>query len=437
MWKKTSKQSSSLAYLRDLWMWDSFQIGAFLQPMLPGIAAIPYSAAAIGVWPKEGKAIAKSPLTRAFALLSLLLFISTAFADRPLEALGGMANFFPYFIWFCTVHFLIQTPSQLRKLAWLLVFSSLPICFLGLGQIFFGWITPEFWATLSGWTLIPYGKPEGRMSSAFMYANILAFYLLVILMLTLGLWIDAFRQWHADKQRQSLQVLRFLSGAIFLNSLSLLLTQSRNAWVLAILGSLAFAFYIGWRLLVLGIAACAGTIAWASFAPAWGGETLRQIVPYFFWGRLSGEMYPNMPIPLLRMTQWQFCGHLIRDRPLLGWGLRNFSFLYKDATDVWLGHPHNLFLMLAAETGIIATLLFCAIVGWILARGVLLLGNSVFGDRDRLILFTFFVAFITCIGFNFLDVSVFDLRINTLGWALLAAIAGVTRYQDCLHRQDS
>ncbi|MGK7923928.1 MAG: O-antigen ligase family protein, partial [Spirulina sp.] len=46
-----------------------------------------------------------------------------------------------------------------------------------------------------------------------------------------------------------------------------------------------------------------------------------------------------------------------------------------------------------------------------------------------LILFTFLLAFLTCIGFNFLDVSIFDLRINTLGWVLLAAIAGVTRYQ--------
>ncbi|MGK7925434.1 MAG: O-antigen ligase family protein, partial [Spirulina sp.] len=315
MKEEKQQKSLSLAYLRDLWMWDSFQIGAFLQPLFPGIAAIPYSAAAIGVWPKEIGAIAKSPLTRAFAFLSLLLFISTAFADRPLEALAGMANFFPYFIWFCTVHLLIQTPTQLRKLAWLLTLSSLPICFLGLGQIFFGWTTPEFWQTLSGWSLIPYGKPEGRMSSTFMYANVLAFYLLIVLMLTLGLWIDALQTWRKDKQKQSLQIFAFLSGAIFLNSFSLIFSQSRNAWALAIFGSLMFALYLGWRLLVLGISACAGAIAWASFAPSWGGETLRQIVPYFLWGRLSGDMYPDPPLPLLRMTQWQFCWDMMRDRP--------------------------------------------------------------------------------------------------------------------------
>lgn len=429
------KNPSSLAYLRDLWMWDSFQVGAFLQPLLPGIAAIPYSAAAIGVWQKEGGTIAKLPLPRAFALLSLLLFLSTAFADRPLEALAGMANFFPYMVWFCTVHLFIQTPKQLRKLAWLLTLSSLPICLLGFGQMFIGLATPEFWRTLSGWSLIPYGKPEGRMSSTFMYANVLAFYLVVVLMLTLGLWIDAFQQWRKEKSKQSLQVVAFLSGAIFLNFVSLISSQSRNAWALAIFGSLLFAFFIGWRLLVLGISACVGAISWASFAPAWGGETLRQVVPYFLWARLSGEMYPDPPLPLLRITQWQFCWEMICDRPFLGWGLRNFSFLYTEATDVWLGHPHNLFLMLAAETGIIATILFCGIIAWILARGILLLKRSTFSDRDRLILFTFLAAFMTCIGFNVLDVSIFDLRINTLGWVVLAAIAGVIQYQHSIQHE--
>jgi O-antigen ligase len=118
----------------------------------------------------------------------------------------------------------------------------------------------------------------------------------------------------------------------------------------------------------------------------------------------------------------------------MGWGLRNFTPLYEGKMHLWLGHPHNLLLMLTAETGIPATLLFCGLISWVLAQGVLLL--RVWSDveppedrfhrhQDKLIFFTYLVAFAGCILFNLLDVTIFDVRINTLGWLLLSAICGV------------
>ncbi len=92
---------------------------------------------------------------------------------------------------------------------------------------------------------------------------------------------------------------------------------------------------------------------------------------------------------------------------------------------LWLGHPHNFFLMLTAETGIPATILFCSLIGWVVAQGVLLLKNWSGEERGRLIFFSYLVAFVGCILFNTVDVTLFDLRVNTFGWLLLAAIWGV------------
>ena len=118
---------------------------------------------------------------------------------------------------------------------------------------------------------------------------------------------------------------------------------------------------------------------------------------------------------------------MTQQRPWTGWGLRNFTPLYEAKMQIWLGHPHSLLLMLTAETGIPATILFFGLVGWVMAQGILLLAKMHFTGllQNRLIIFSYLVAFGCCTLFNTVDVTLFDLRVNTLGWLLLAAICGV------------
>ena len=86
--------------------------------------------------------------------------------------------------------------------------------------------------------------------------------------------------------------------------------------------------------------------------------------------------------------------------------------------------------MLAAETGIPALLGLCGIAGWILAQGVLCLRQSNWATAfnglkgDRQWLFAYLVAFGATVVFNLMDITLFDLRINLMGWLLLAGIAG-------------
>jgi O-antigen ligase len=90
--------------------------------------------------------------------------------------------------------------------------------------------------------------------------------------------------------------------------------------------------------------------------------------------------------------------------------------------------------MLLGEMGIPATLLFLGLIGAVLARAVLFLG--VLGKfapvsprraNEYLWLFAYLAAFGAATFYNFFDVTLFDIRINLLGWILLAAITGVSR----------
>ena len=338
----------------------------------------------------------------------------------------------PFFLLFAALSILIQQPSQLRRLAWLFVLPSLPIIILGIGQMYANWSIPN----ILGWRLIAQGVPSGRMSSIFIYANFLAIYLVIVLNLGLGLWIAAYQNWCSErKNKQPVWILVFLTLILISSTIALVLTSSRNAWGIAILGAIAFALYLGWRWLVYAVVTAAGVIGWASFGPSFGRTWLRQLVPTYLWMRLADENYIR-PVETLRITQWQFCWDLIQQRPFTGWGLRNFTPLYQEKMNVWLGHPHNLFLMLTSETGIVGMLFLSAIVGWVMMRGLLIVSLNNYRSKsdgakstdllgDRLILFTYIIAFTSCILFNLLDVTIFDIRINTMGWILCSAITGI------------
>ncbi|NEP58956.1 MAG: polymerase [Symploca sp. SIO2G7] len=411
--------------------WEFLQIGCLVFPLFPILGAVGLSLALIDVWWQEYRTMVRRPLNWGLAILGIWLIITSCFALNPTEAFLGLANLLPFFIVFATYNILIQTPGQLRQLAWILVMPSMVVVILGLGQMFLGWAHPEQLPALFGWALEANGNPPGRMASVFIYANILAAYLQMVLILGLGLWIERFQAWQRHSSKSPDWMLWFLTVLVIGNAIALLLTSSRNAWGIAVVACLAFALYLGWHWLVVSVVTAVGSIVWASFAPKFlGRQWLRQLIPAYFWARLSDQLHPDRPVALLRTTQWQFTLSMTQERPWLGWGLRNFTPLYEAKMGIWLGHPHNLLLMLAAETGIPATLLLFGLVGWIMVKGVKLLKNwSTLAKnqkyQDKLILFTYLLAFGCFTLFNLVDVTLFDLRVNFLTWLLLSAICGV------------
>ena len=367
--------------------WNYAQIGLFLLPLLPSLGALWIILAALIAGQKFYRRIIYRPFNWGLTLLAALLVLTTSFAVNRSDAFLGLFNFLPFFIVFAGFSELIRTSAQLRRISWLLVISSLPVVVMGLGQLFLGWVTPLNLLPILGWQLVSLGNPLGRMSSVFVYANILAGYLVVIFIFSLGLLLETYTEIRAKKPNYF--ALIFLIIATCGNLIALILTNSRNAWAIAVIAGLGYAIYNGWRRLIVGVTAIPCSVLLAAFGSSPFQELFRKIVPTFFWARLTDQLYPDRPIALLRITQWKFAWNLTLERPWMGWGLRNFTPLYEAKMHVWLGHPHNLFLMLSAETGILATLLFCVLVGIIIVRAsILITRDRTYSRQDKSILFS-------------------------------------------------
>ena len=439
--------------------WNCTQLGLLLLPLFPTLGAVSLGLALLtGL--KQFQTIIHRSINQGFVVLGVVLIVTTFFAQERVVALLGLFNLLPFFLVFGVFGIIVQTTVQLRHLSWILLITSLPVNLIGFGQLFFGWSTPGEWENIFGWVLAAGGNPVGRMASVFMYANIFAGYLVVVFILNLGLWLESLHKSNLHKSNlhksntkksntknpnQGINLgtksssfiwgisptFILLTIAIIFNFVALILTNSRNAWVIALLACLVYAINQGWRILVAGVTGFASCVLLAAFAPSAIAQFFRRIIPEFLWARFNDQMYPDRPVELMRSTQWQFAWSLTQQRPWTGWGLRNFTALYQAKMQIWLGHPHNLFLMLSAETGLPATIMFCGLLAWILIAGIKVFIKFVnFQKEGRLIFFSYLVVLGGLILFNTVDVSIFDLRLNLIFWLILGAISGVThKYQ--------
>jgi O-antigen ligase len=470
--------------LQSSWNWA--QLAFVILPFSTLLGSFGILFATIALWKLRSQLFLRRPVTWGFILFTLLLGISAAFSPRPVDAFLGLFNFVPFFLGFVVLGELIQTPAQLRQLAWIATWTSVPVALIGILQMLLGWFGHQqplhfqvLWI-VADWNIDPRGTPTGRMSSIFFYANVLASYLVMSLALAMGLWMEGKKEegrgkkkegsqeaeggrWKAEEiqnpkskiqnPKSKIQNPKFptphspkpwLLAIVLLDAIALILTNSRNAWAIAAISCFVLAVYHGWRWLLTAVSAISGSILIASFGASPVRDWFRKIIPAFFWARLTDELYPNRPVATLRTTQWQFALSLTQQRPWTGWGLRSFSPLYEAQTQYQLGHPHNLLLMLLCETGILATLVLMGLVGWIVLQAILWLRGSMTQRQilatqadgsilrperspDRAIVFTFLATFLSCAGFSLFDITLFDARINWLGWMLLAGIWGATR----------
>jgi putative inorganic carbon (HCO3(-)) transporter len=203
------------------------------------------------------------------------------------------------------------------------------------------------------------GIPFGRLSAAFVNPNGFAGWLLILIFILIG---GVFVR---DSKFLGWRIKSLFAGAFMVLSVCLLLTYSRGAWLGAVVGALFFCQYafrkISLRQKEVAVLAVVvlltGMLIFShrmimlidrsgNFQTKFG-ETLGQ--------RIKSIPDSNATSTAIRIKLWKEALHIWKDFPLTGSGLNTYARIspqYKSCAEGGI-YPHNSFLQMAAETGVL------------------------------------------------------------------------------------
>lgn len=345
--------------------------------------------------------------------LGILLILSSSFAVNTGEAYLQLTHFLPFFwVWAALVLYLkaVSNPwQQLSRWAVVLVLATIPINLIGIFEYALKHSSPGApLTTLPGVYWLYIGDlSHPRTFSLFDYPNTLANYLVMILGLNIGLLFLQPEKGFLKNLPRWCRVIFYAN--VLLTLACIFCSGSRNGYLVAaflLLVSL-FCFRKNRWVRSLGLAGLALiTITTVRFGI--GGRT-----PSLTWITDDPRVYV-----------WRFALQLAQERPILGHGLGNYKLLYNGEVPGYdsIAHAHNLWLMFASEAGIPAMVLLTILVGLICYRAARALLAFEEGSNHYAILLAFYLCFMSCVLFSLLDVTIFEGRVNLLGWLSLAVL---------------
>lgn len=337
-----------------------------------------------------------------------LMVVSALAALYRGEAVLQLANFLPYMLMFAYLPGLFRAVALYERLAIALLFTAIPINLIALGEYLIkSPRLPDSWQAIAWVEAIRSAPHVGRAMVMFDHPNVMASYLVVVMGLGLGLV--------ALERVRPLTItlpLGYLITATLINLVGIFCSGSRNGLAIALSQLIIFAVVARLnRRILVAIAAAVGCIGLGTVAFGLG---VRRIGIF----NLSDDP---------RIGLWKISLDLIQQRPWLGWGLGSFKFLYPsrliDPEYLDVFHPHNIWLLLATEAGLIVMVVLTVMVAFVCYRALRysVLNPSV-SEAHRAIAITYGLAFWGSVGFALFDVTFYDVRTNALNWSILAAL---------------
>jgi putative inorganic carbon (HCO3(-)) transporter len=301
----------------------------------------------------------------------------------------------------------VNSRKRLRIFLTVFSVSSALICINGIYQYF------------AGYEFIRGQLFDGRVSSSFRQANDFAAYLVATIPVLFGLFAAGIVKTkktdissvsdHFVLYFGKLKIFSFMFFVIA--AICLGLTYSRGAWV-------AFCFS-------LGIFAVLNRKLFLPF--------VLTIIIFFsvFYPKLLEERLPINSMATFywqnnRLGYWQRALDIIKDYPVFGAGTNTYSLVSQRYINGWGGYPHNSYLQLFSETGLIGTAMFF----WILTA---LFKCSFHAQRMiktqslRMLLVSVSTGFLGFLIHSFFDTNFYSVQLGSFMWLLMGLTVAVAK----------
>ncbi|MCS7180910.1 MAG: O-antigen ligase family protein [bacterium] len=260
------------------------------------------------------------------------LLISYFYAPFKFEAAKNLENYILYFL-----IFLISSNLEIEK------------------KIFYIWIGTGIVASIIGISNF-YGERHYAIST-FGNPNFFAGHIIMVLCLSFSNILNGHL---IEKEKYSIFFKSLDISCLFFGLWALSVAQSRAA-IMAFVVGISFVWYLN-------------NIEEKGFI---------KYIAFFLVGFLLLVFSPKIISwyeTNIRYYLWRGTWRMILKKPVFGWGLGNFIFFYPyfrvreyflqpESTPV-TNHPHNEYLEIWAETGIIGLLIFLLLVGWFIISSI-------------------------------------------------------------------
>ena len=323
----------------------------------------------------------------------------------------GLANWIPFFWCFWGFKYYLSSSHQRRLCSLILIAGSFPVFISGFGQYFFNWFGPM--STLFGsivWFQRPILPREG-MTGLFNNANYLAAWLNLIWPFCLASLIYTKRGIY-----EKLTVIAFILGT----SLSLILTNSRSAWIGLLIGTF---LTIGRRkyMLFILITITLILIVGITVIPIFGEFPqfiLSKVLPNSIWLELSD-------LEISRLDIWRKAIGYVFKNPLFGLGAGSFTRLYEIDTSMWKGHAHNLIIELLISYGLPGGLLIFGNIFLMIKEAIKKIFFPFKLNQKSIFDIAWLTSLIVFLLSQMVDVQYFDARISIVFWILLSGTRNI------------
>ncbi|MBO5955713.1 MAG: O-antigen ligase family protein, partial [Clostridia bacterium] len=327
-------------------------------------------------------------------VMAIIYFVASLTSFAPVKSVQIWAVYFAFMVFYFVIINTIKTEKQLFDLLRMFTISAVLVCLYGIAQYIFGWNVTQAWIDEEMFEDI-----KMRIYSTLDNPNVLGEYILLALPLCISL------MWTAKKALPRIIYL----GLSAILGVALILTFSRGCWLGIMAAAAIFVTFAAGKLWGLGLIAL---------------PLVPFIVPESILNRFTsiGDMSDSSTS--YRVSIWMGTLLMLKDFWLSGIGLGSEAFTqvypFYSYNMVVAQHPHNLFLHIITESGIIGLLAFLFLI--LLFFKKMATGVQVFGKGNK---FSVTLIAISSAVTGFLLQGVFDncfynYRVFMIFWAVLA-----------------
>jgi len=127
-----------------------------------------------------------------------------------------------------------------------------------------------------------------------------------------------------------------------------------------------------------------------------------------------------------RWSFWREALSIIKDYPLWGSGINTYSQMGSRYKVTWGGYPHNSYLQLTAELGILGLTTFLLMIIALIYRVVQKIRWMPIG-YDRVLLIGMFASLVAYLIQSFFDTTFYSVQLSVLMWLLMAMLVAIIR----------